>query len=476
MKRLFLLWLFSLLVCTLQANNEIIVVGQLNEIVIKEVILETKAAVAVDEPERRVIQVGDDRTFKFKLPLPLSQQFDLKIGVLNLPLYLEPGDSIIISLKTVNNQLAVKYEGKGSANNTFLFQYSLFEKKLAFGELERALQRKNGIAYWEAVQKLTMMKQGFFEQYVERSKKPLSDGFRSFMDNQISYKQADWLLIFHNQYRSLIELKFVKIPTEYSSYLKGLTLAHDEAITSSSYQGALLNWVNFKNTGSYGSFIEEQLQQFVDRYNLAGEHLSGISEHYTKYAILKELLKADFVFAAYEYEDFLKSDAPQFLKDSLIQIHKIKSMKLDGLPMPDLKLLDQSGNRRSLSEFKGQIQYLCLWKNDENTEKELSSYFRLFGKKVREDSLVQFQLIYTAKNPNVWLQVLKKQQRNLEYLNHYMLDISDELTRKFVLRTDDYGPLFILIDKEGTVVKDNAGMSYEFNPNSKIRKLLKADQ
>lgn len=476
MKRLFLFGLFSLLVFTLRANNEVVLIGQLNEIVIKEVILETRAASAMDEPERRVIQIGEDRRFKLKLSLPPSQQFDLKIGMLSLPLYMEPGDSLLVSLKNIDDRLAVKYEGKGSANNTFLFQYSLFEKKLAFGELERALQRKNGIAYWEAVQKLTKMKQGFFEQYVERSKKPLSDEFRSFMDNEISYKQADWLLIFHNQYRSLIELKFVKVPAEYSSYLKGLTLAHDEAIKSPNYQRALLSWVNFKNTGSYGSFIEEQLQQFVDRYKIAGEQLSGISEHYTKYAILKELLKADFVFAAYEYEDFLKSAAPQFLKDSLIQIHKIKSMKLDGLPMPDLKLLDQSGNRKNLSDFKGQIQYLCLWKNDENTEKELSTYFRLFGKKVREDSLVQFQLIYTAKNPNVWLQVLKKQQRELDYLNHYMLDISDELTRKFVLRTDDYGPLFILIDKEGTVVKDNAGMSYEFNPNSKIRKLLKADQ
>lgn len=476
MKRLFLLGLFSLLVCVLRASDEVVVVGQLNEIIIKEVVLETKAASAVDEPERRVIQVGDDRTFKFKLPLSPSQQFDLKIGVLNLPLYLEPGDSLILSLERVNNQLAVKYQGKGSANNTFLFQYALFEKKLAFGDLERALQRKNGVDYWEAVQKLTKMKQGYFEQYVERSKKPLSDDFRSFMDNQISYKHADWLLIFHNQYRSLIELKFVKMPAEYSSYLKELSLVNDEAITSSSYQSALLNWVNFKNTRSYGSEIEEELQQFVDRYRIAGEHLSGISEHYTKYAILKGLLKADFVYAAFEYEDFLKSAAPQFLKDSLIQIHQIKSMKLDGLPMPDLQLLDQSGNRKKLSEFKGQIQYLCLWKNDANTEKELSTYFRLFGKKVREDSLVQFQLIYTAKNPNVWLQVLKKQQRNLEYLNHYMLDVTDELSRNFALRTDDYGPLFILIDKEGTVVKDNAGMSYEFNPNSKIRKLLKADQ
>lgn len=476
MKRLFLLGLFSLLVWMIRANDEVVLIGHLNEIAIKDVVLESKAASAVDDPERSVIQVGEDRTFKLKLPLPPSQQFDLKIGALSLPLYLEPGDSLVVSLENIDDRLAVKYEGKGSANNTFFFQYTLFEKKLAFGDLERALQRKDGKAYWDAVQKLSAMKQGFFEQYVERSKKPLSDGFRRFMDNQISYKKADWLLVFYNQYRSLIELKLVKMPAEYSSYLTGLSLAHDEAITSSSYQRALLSWVNYKNTSSYGAFIEDKLQQFADQYKLAGEHLSGISEHYTKYAILKELLKADFVFAAYEYEDFLKSTAPQFLKDSLIQIHKIKSMKLDGLPMPDLKLLDQTGNRASLSDFKGHIQYLCLWKNDENTEKELGDYFRLFGKKIREDSLVRFQLIYTAKNPNVWLQVLKKQKRNLDFFNHYMLDITDELTRNFVLRTDEYGPLFILVDKEGKVVNDNAGMSYDFNPNTKIRRLLKADQ
>lgn len=476
MKRLFLLGIVSLCVFILKAKDRVVLIGQLNEIAIKEVVLETKSASAVDEPERNTIEIKEDRTFKLTLSLPPSQQFELKIGVLNLPLYLEAGDSLIVSLVNVNDQLVVKYDGKGSTNNTFLFQYSMFEKKLAYGDLESALQGKDGQAYWDAVQKLNQIKQGYFEQYVERSKKPLSDGFRSFMDNQISYKQVDWLLTFYNHYRSVIKLKVVELPAEYTSYLEELTLADDEAITSTSYQSALLSWINFKNTASYGSFIEDELKKFADRYKIAGDELNGASEHYTKYAILKGLLKADFVYAAFEYEDFLKSAAPQFLKDPLIRIHQIKSMKLEGLPMPDIKLLDQAGTSTSLSDFKGQIQYLCLWKNDESTEKDLSTYFRLFGKKITQDSSVKFQLIYTAKNPNIWKQVLKGQKRTLAFLNHYRLDLSDELTRNFVLRTDDYGPLFILIDKEGVVIKDNAGMSYEYNPNTKIRRLLKADQ
>ncbi len=476
MKGLFLLGILSIFTNALEAKDQVVLIGQLNEIAMTEVILDTKGASAVDEAESRTIIVNEDRTFKLSLTLPPSQQFELRIGVLNLPLYLEAGDSLIVSLENINDQLVVKYKGQGSTNNTFLFQYSLFEKKLAYGSLESALQRKDGQAYWEAVQQLNKMKQGYFEQYLERSKKPLSNGFRSFMDNQINYKQADWLLAFYNHYRSIIDLKVIELPEEYSSYLEELTLADDEAVASSSYQSALLSWINYKNTASYGSFIEDQLKQFADRYKIAGDELSGLSEHYTKYAILKQLLKADFVYAAYEYEDFLKSSAPQFLKDPLIRIHQIKSMKLDGLPMPNLKLVDQQGNSKSLGEFKGQIQYLCLWKNDESTEKELSTYFRLFGKKVTEDSLMQFQLIYTGKNPTIWKQVLKGQKRSLDFLHHFRLDLSDELTRNFVLRTDDYGPLFILVDKKGIVFKDNAGMSYEFNPNTKIRKLLKEDQ
>ena len=198
MKRLFLLGIFSLSIFTLNAEDQVVLIGQLNEIIIKEVILQTKSASAVDEPESRTVEIKEDRTFKLNLSLPPSQQFELKIGALNLPLYLEPGDSLIVSLESVNDQLVVKYDGKGSANNTFLFQYSMFEKKLAYGDLEGALQRKDGQAYWDAVEKLNRIKQGYFEQYVERSKKPLSDGFRSFMDNQINYKQADWLLAFYN--------------------------------------------------------------------------------------------------------------------------------------------------------------------------------------------------------------------------------------------------------------------------------------
>ncbi|MBX2871466.1 MAG: hypothetical protein KTR30_05185 [Saprospiraceae bacterium] len=476
MKRLFLLWVVCLVAFTGKAKDQVVLIGHLNEIAVKEVVLKTIGASAVDEPESKVIQVSEDRTFKLNLLLPPSQQFELKIGVLNLPLYLEPGDSLVVSLENINDQLVVKYKGEGSPNNTFLFQYSMFEKKLAYGDLESALQRKDAQAYWDAVQKLNRMKQGYFEQYVERIKMPLSDGFRSFMDNQINYKLVDWLLAFYNHYRPMINLKVVEMPAEYTSYLEELALADDEAITSPNYQSALLNWINFKNTGTYGRFIEDQLKKFADRYKIAGDELSGVSEYYIKYAILKELLKADYVYAAYEYEDFLKSAAPQFLKDPLIRIHQVKSMKLDGLPMPDLKLLDEQGNSKTLSEFKGQIQYLCLWKNDESTEKELSTYFRLFGKKVTQDSLVKFQLIFTAKNPSIWKQVLKGQKKELDFFNHYRLDLSDELTRNFVLRTDDYGPLFILVDKEGAVVNDNASMTYDFNPNTKIRKLLKSDQ
>ena len=231
-----------------------------------------------------------------------------------------------------------------------------------------------------------------------------------------------------------------------------------------------------QNKRTYGQYIEDQLQRYVDRYKIAGDKLEGASRYYTQYAILKELLKTDYVYAALEYEDFMKGAAPSFLKDPLSRLYQIKSMKLSGLPMPDLKLIDQQGNAKKLSDFKGHIQYLCLWKNDGNTDTELSNYFRSFGKKVTEDSRVKFQLIYSASNEKIWNQVLKKQKRPQAFMNHYRLDLSDELTSNFVLRTDDYGPLFILLDKKGIVTKDNAGTNYEFKPNTVIRRMLKADQ
>jgi len=476
MKRLYCSGLLSLFVFSLLATDQAILTGQLNELNIKEVTLETTATIATDEPLRTVVKVDADHTFKLTLDIPPSHQFQLKIGVLTLPLYLEGGDSLVVALESINGQLVVKYRGEGSSNNSFLFQYSIFEKKIDYTELEAALQSKDGQAYWDAVNKLNKMKEGFFEQYAERSKKSFSVGFKRFIDNQIKYKLVDELLAFHVYYRVMINLEEVKIPTQYSTYLSTVEFDDEEAVESKYYQSAILNWINFKNSSAYNPYIEDQLKRLADNYKIADEQLKGNTQYYTKYTLLKELLKADYVYAAYEYEDFLKSQAPQFLKTPLIQLHQIKSMKLDDLPMPNLKLLDQQGNSRSLSDFKGKIQYLCLWKNDSNTEVELSSYFRLFGKKVTQDSLVKFQLIYTAKSPTIWSQILKKQQRNLDYINHYRLDLSDELTRNFVLRTDDYGPLFILVNKEGVVVRDNASMSYEFNPNNKIRKLLKGEK
>lgn len=476
MKRLCILTTISFLSISLWAADQAILMGQLNEVDLEEVYLETIATVALDEPEKTAIKVNPDRSFKVTLALPPSQQFKLKIGALTLPLFLEAGDSLLISLETANEQLAVKFAGRGSANNTFLFQYTIFEKKLDYGELETALQGKDASAYWEAVQKINKVKQGYFEQYVERSRKPLSDSFKALIDHQIKYKLVDELLTFWVYYRAMIGLKMVDLPSHYANYLKNIKLTDDEAIHSSSYQSALLNWITLKNKGAYGQFVEDELKRAADRYKIAGEELEGASQYFAQYVILRGLLKADHVYAAYEYEDYMKGAAPSFLKDPLSRLYQIKSMKLDGLPMPDLKLVDQQGNTKKLSDFKGKIQYICLWKNDGNTDTELSNYFRLFGRKVTQDSLVKFQLIYVAGNEKVWDQVLKKQKRPLPFMNHYRLDLSDELTSSFVLRTDNYGPMFIVVDKKGVVTKDNASMSYELNPNTLIRRMLKADR
>lgn len=472
MKKLLLALSLILSYSYLLADQQATLYGSIGNLDLKEVRLETKTTVAVDQAKESIIPIGPNGAFSVTLDIPPSQQFKLRIGSLTLPLYLEPTDSLNISLLTEDQQLKVKFSGKGSANNTFFFQYNLFEQKLGYGELETALQQKDATAYWDATHKSNEVKQKYFDQYVKKSRKELSPNFFLFIQNQIQYQLVDQLLTFYTYYQSIIDLKIVSIPANYQTYLNEINLNDDTAIQAAHYQLALINLINFKNKGSYGEFIEDQLKELADKYKLAADALAGVSQYYAQYIILQKLLKSDYIYAAFEYEDFLKGGAPKYLKDPISRLFQIKSMTLDGLPMPNLQLLDQNGNITHIGDLKSKITYLCLWKNDNSTAAELSRYFLFFKNKVTQDTTVSINTIFTAKSDKIWKQVLAKQKKELPYLNHYRLDYSDELTRSFVLRTDDYGPLFILIDRMGTVLNGNAGPSYEYNPNTQIRKLL----
>ncbi len=472
MKKLLLVLSFSLSYSYLLVSQQATLYGSIGDVDLKEIKLETNTTVAADPPKESTIPIGPNGTFSKTLILPPSQQYKLRIGNLTIPIYLEADDSLNIALDTKEAQLKVKFSGKGSANNTFLFQFTLFQQKLGYEELEAALQEKRAQDYWDTAHRMNEMKQKYFDQYVKRSKKELSPNFFIFVQNQIQYQLVDRLISFYTYYQSMIDIDLVSIPATYKEYLDKISLNDETATQSPYYQLASINLINYKNKGKYGEFIEDKLRKLADKYKLAGDALRGLTQYNTQYIILRQLLKADYVFGSFEYEDFLKSAAPQYLKDPTIRLFQIKSMKFEDLPMPNLQLVDQNGSIAHIEDLKGKISYLCLWKNDTSTDAELSNYFLFFRKKVTEDSTVSINTIFTAKNDKIWKQILAKQKKKLPYINHYRLDYSDELTRSFVLRTDDYGPLFILMDRTGKVLNGNASPSYEYNPNAQIRKLL----
>lgn len=473
MKKLYFLALLFLPFSLLFSQEQVALTGSLHDFDIKALFVETVARVSGDETIREEIILDGERNFSLKLDLPTSQQFKLQLGSLILPLFLEPGDSLHLSLEALNDQVVVKYTGPGSVNNTFLSKFATYEQQIGTGALEAALQNKDADEYWTLAHKLNEIKTTFFEQYLEKSKKTLSPTFETFFGNQIKYHLINDLLAFPVFHSTMINLKVFKLPTTYKTFLDEITLADDAALPCVSYQSALINFINYKNNQNYTSEIEDQLKQLADSYKLAGDLYQNATEHYAKYGILKALLKKDYVYAAFEYEDFLKSSAPQDLKDAIIRFFQIKSMKLEGLPMPDIQIVDKVGEAIHVSDLRGKILYLCLWKNDANTDTELTNYLRLFGKKITADPKVHFGFVYANDNDNAWRLVLSRQKRNLPFVTHYKLDFSDNLTKNFALRTDDYGPWFILIDETGNVVRENAYFQFEFNPNTRIRKMLK---
>jgi len=433
-----------------------------------------------DLPEdliKDTVYLNEDGTFKTSFELPECRPVRLYDGKESTQMYLCPGDSVFITLNTEEFDESLHYEGNGAKKNNILAEYYLkfkdFENKdfISFYKIKDTTTS----IYIELVNTTADKTSNYFDQLKEQNELPPE--FISYMETDIYFNKISNL-----QYLSYSSKK--DTTEEYKALINGVG-------------DITLDAVKFENP----DYLNQNYQAWL-KYNISRQLNREIFEEYEKpdkavydsifYTRLQQLLtpfelqlylfnKTASLARSYNVEGFeiIMPLVEQYVtdqeyKDAITKQYEEVVRKLSQ-PLPedamlynldDEDLLDL-GFEDVLARYKGNVIYLDFWASWCGPCKSEMPNSAKLAKKLQDEDVV-FLYVSTDKDSLAWERMIRIMQ--LHGL-HYRLGAN---TRKPVF--EEYGiryiPHYVLIDKDGNMVKNNMSRPGDVETEKMIRELL----
>ena len=155
-------------------------------------------------------------------------------GVGERQLYIEPGDQLEITIP--NKDAAWLWEGKGSVNNAFLYDFERAFEQYHDGEILVEMKRKTAMQYHFYLDRIRDQKKRYLAEFLFENTDRLSSDFKKFMIGKIDYDWAYQLMRYRNEYPAINNLKTkVEIPSQYYNFLCELKLSNKFALLNVEY-------------------------------------------------------------------------------------------------------------------------------------------------------------------------------------------------------------------------------------------------
>jgi thiol-disulfide isomerase/thioredoxin len=407
--------------------------------------------------------------FKFEFDLQDAGIFNFFDGNESTEMYLSPGDNVKMSLDTKMFDETIDYHGIGSNVNNYLKERYLkfYDKGLFYiYNFRDTLTAEKGIRYLDSLQKLRF---ALLDKYIKKYP-DLDKDFVRLEKTNIIYELA----------LSLIELTYNKPADDTTNNVvweleKEYLDKEPLDIKSYQYQMFIRNYTsvlrheNFKELNKHkGDFyslmlpiIEQNTKDFAREYLLAENFKSAIGDGDTAY----------YTKNAKYYNYIVNSELKQGVDDVYTEMLRILRSSLpvgsilydtNDAEFNDIKFDD------IISKYKGKVVYLDFWaswcgpcKAEMPFSLKMQEYFK--GKDV---SFLYFST--DAKSSN-WIRAIKTLSITG---NHYRLgkSLRKETNDMFNVA---YIPRYVLIDKNGKVVDDNAKRPSNDASKIEIENLLK---
>ena len=433
-----------------------------------------------DLPEdliKDTVYLNEDGTFKTSFELPECRPVKLYDGKESTQMYLCPGDSVYITLNTEEFDESLLYEGNGAQKNNILAEYYLKFMDYENKDLINFYSIKDTAAsiYIELVNKTADETSDYFDQLKEQNE--LSPEFISFMETDIYFNRiSDLQYLYYNSNKDTTE-EYKDLINEVGNITLNATKYENPDHLNQNYQVWLnysisrqLNREIFKeyekpDKAVYDSIFYARLQQLLTPFELQlylFNKTNSLANSYNveRFEMIMPLVEQ--YVTDQEYKDAITKQYEE-VKRKLSQPLPEDAMLYN---LDDEDLLDL-GFEDVLARYKGNVIYLDFWASWCGPCKSEMPNSAKLAKKLQDEDVV-FLYVSTDKDSLAWERMIRILQ--LHGL-HYRLGAN---TRKPVF--EEYGiryiPHYVLLDKDGNMVKNNMSRPGDVETEKMIRELL----
>ena len=313
-------------------------------------------------------ELDANNAFALDAELPEPQLAFLKYNDDRLPVFLEPGDTLVIRADVFQFPLVVHFSGRAAANNRLLQQY-FKQYPPDYDELNN-LRFKIG-QWWAVVEPMMNVQMedlppaqyrsflderkaasaALLDDFAGKYPGALSPAFFDWMAAEISYFWAYHLLFYGQVYAGRHQIQ-----PEFFDFLNDAPLI-SETLGSDWYRSfvQVLMARQIAKTGQLEHF-------YADQYTLAGDMLSGKALAFFR----SEMIRMAFTGERYReilpyYTNFLQNNEFHAYDAKITGLYEKVARVSPGVAAPAFTGNDLEGRAVRLAQFRGRVVYLNFW-------------------------------------------------------------------------------------------------------------------
>ena len=402
-------------------------------------------------------QLDGKGNFQISFDLNQSVEGELIIDNQMTMLYLVPGDSLFVTMDFNNFDSTLSYSGKGAADNNYMAK----EFFLGLQNLSSSYSKfSDEVLFTNFIDSVENMNHQFFNS--NRSDNFTTE-FNKYIIAKNKYRFIDGRYLFSLK----IDIQSMSVSEKivsahYFDFIDKIDFNDQDAVNVTEYQVALIRYFYQKHDGKTRSLFSDTLPEaernkliFANNYNYRKSVTKGkvldrvLSEKMID--IIEELID-ETAFVDSIMNDFRSScKNPDYINE-INQNYKIACALKKGLAAPDFTLVDDKGEKISLSSFKDKVVYIDFWATHCVPCLGQMPKSKVLMEKFKDNPDVAFIFVNVKDNMNTWKNYISKNKSKGQQL------FANKSESK-ILETNfnfDGIPHYVLINKDGTIIDSDA--------------------
>lgn len=397
--------------------------------------------------------IDAEGNFHISFDQPVAIPAKLKHGRSDLPIFLEPGDSLFVTVDAKMLTKSVIYSGGGYAHNQFIIDsQNTFDAKGENFENHREVKARTANDFQQYVKDLKQKRYDYFASHEVNT--CASPNFRAYHEIKLEHDAAIALLKYpalNARYNK--NASNTPVAANYFDFLKDMSLNNESAMLIPSY-------VNFLDAYTANKLSQEKMQNnkdydfddyYADKYAYAAKLLTGKAQYFVKAKSVVEGFSNGRVEKVIpQYQDFMQTNPYPEYKQVVGYFFESLGRLAAGNPAPNFTVYDINGKQVQLSDYKGKVVYLDFWATWCGPCKKEIPHSKILKDKMKGKDVV-FLYISTDKDFGKWesfvakeklggIQTIAKENKQAVSDAYYVTGI----------------PKFILIDKDGKIANSKA--------------------